>query len=69
LKEQQYLINEVKLAKACTTDLYYRDLADALGMSAHAFYNWMKGYYSLSIKKEKQLHEIVIDLIDPDLLK
>lgn len=61
---QEYLRKKVKLAKACNDDIYFKDFAEYLGIAEHSFYNWLKGEYNLKASKEKQLHDIVIDLID-----
>lgn len=61
---QDNLRKEVKLAKACNDDIYYKDFAEYLDITEHAFYNWLNGYYNLSDKNIKKLHDLVVDLID-----
>ena len=50
------------MAKALNDDIFYKDFADYLEITEHSFYNWLKGYYNLSSKKEQKLRDIVIDL-------
>lgn len=64
MSKQDYLRREVRLAKALEDDLYYKDMANYIGITEYSFYNFLKGYYDLSRKKERMLHEILIDLID-----
>ena len=64
MSKQDYLRQEVKLAKALEEDLYYKDMANYIGITEYSFYNFLKGYYDLSYKKEKMLHEVLIDLIE-----
>lgn len=66
MKQQDILRKQVKLAKACTDWLTFKDLAAALNLADHSFYNWLNGYYELSSKKAAQLQDLIIDLIDMD---
>ena len=66
MKQQDILRKQVKLAKACTDWLTFKDLAATLDITDHSFYNWLNGYYELSSKKAAQLQELIIDLIDMD---
>ena len=61
---QEDLRREVRLAKALNEDIYYKDFAEFLDITEHAFYNWLSGYYSLNSSNSNKLHELVIDLID-----
>lgn len=61
---QEILRKQVKIAKACNDDIYYKDFAEYLDITEHAFYNWLSGYYELSNKKAAKLNDVVIDLID-----
>lgn len=60
--QQEFLRKQVKIAKALNDDIFYKDFADYLEITEHSFYNWLKGYYNLSSKKEQKLRDIVIDL-------
>lgn len=66
MKQQDILRKQVKLAKACTDWLTFKDLAATLDITDHSFYNWLNGYYELSSKKAAQLQDLIIDLIDMD---
>lgn len=61
---QEQLRKEVRLAKALNDDIYYKDFAEFLDITEHAFYNWLSGYYSLNRSNSNKLHELVIDMID-----
>lgn len=61
---QQNLRKNVKIAKACNDDIYYKDFAEYLEITEHAFYNWLSGYYELSSSKAAKLNDVVVDLID-----
>ena len=62
--DQDNLRTMVKLAKANNDDIYFNDFAKYLGITDHAFYNFLKGYYDLSEKKAKMLQDVVIDLCE-----
>lgn len=64
MNTQDILRKQVKLAKACNDDIYYKDFASYLNITEHSFYNWLNGEYSLSYDNAKKLEDIVIDLID-----
>lgn len=66
MKQQDILRKQVKIAKACTDWLTFKDLAATLDITDHSFYNWLNGYYELSSKKAAQLQDLIIDLIDMD---
>ena len=51
-----------KLAKALQ-GISYKEMAEYLEIKQDSFYCWLKGYYQLSTKKQKQLDQIL------DLLK
>ena len=61
---QDNLRKQVKLAKACNDDIYYKDFAEYLEITEHAFYNWLNGYYNLSDKNARKLRDLVVDFID-----
>lgn len=67
MNRQDFLRKEVKLAKACNDDIFYKDFAEYLEMTEHSFYNWLNGEYEMKSSKAKKLHEVVIDLIDYDI--
>lgn len=55
---QDNLRNEVKLLKALQ-DVPYLEIAEHLEIRKNSFYNWLKGYYDLSIEKQERLKEII----------
>ena len=61
---QDNLRKKVKLAKALNDDIYYKDFAEYLEISEHAFYNWLCGYYKLSRRNYRKLNDIIVDLIE-----
>lgn len=61
---QNTVRQEVRLAKAYNSDIYYKDFAEYLGITERSFYNWLYCEYSLSCQKLQKLHELVIDLIE-----
>lgn len=61
---QKFLREQVKLAKVYNSDWSYKDFAEVIDITAHSFYNWLNGYYELSEEKAKQLHCIVVDLLE-----
>lgn len=63
-EEQNILRQQVKMAKACNDDIYYKHFADYLEITEHSFYNWLNGYYELSSSKEDKLRDVVVDLIE-----
>lgn len=65
--DQDFLRKQVKLAKVCNDDIFYKDFAKYLEIKEHSFYNWLNGEYKLKNDKAKKLYEIVIDLIDDDI--
>lgn len=40
-------------------DISYQEMATYLEIKRNSFYNWLKGYYNLSIEKQKKLQEIL----------
>lgn len=61
---QEELRKNVKIAKALNDDILYKDFADYLNIDHNSFYNWLHGYYRLSIDNAKKLYDVVIDLIN-----
>ena len=67
---QRILREKVKIAKSMNIGLFYKDFAEILDINSNSFYNWLKGYYSLSQKKTDELDSILSDWIDKgDLLE
>lgn len=61
---QEKLREQVKIVKAMYGDIYrYIDIADFLEMNINSFYNWLSGYYELGRKKEKQLQDLLNDIL------
>ena len=58
---QEKLRKKVKILKALQ-GISYTEIAEHLEIHRNSFYNWLKGYYTLSAEKEKRLIEI-LDLI------
>lgn len=46
---------DCKLQKAIYNTTY-KQIADAIGIKQSSFYNWLKGYYSLSERRLGQLY-------------
>lgn len=40
-------------------DVPYKDIATQLGLKKNSFYNWLRGYYNLSIEKQQELQNIL----------
>ena len=64
MKNQDKLRQQVKLAKALNDEWNFKEMSEVIQISTHAFYNWLNGDYNLSYTKEKQLSDLVSDLID-----
>lgn len=64
MKYQDDLRKQVKLAKALNDDWSYKDMSEVIQITAHAFYNWLSGAYELSYKKERELADLISNLID-----
>ena len=58
---QDILRKQTKIAKALNEDFTYKAFAEALNITDHSFYNWLKGYYNLSHAKAEYLQSIVIE--------
>ena len=63
MKKQQNLRKKAKLAKI-ESDFSYKQMAQIIGYNAHAFYNFLNGYYNLSEQKARQLQSLLDDLLD-----
>lgn len=59
----EYLREQVRLCKAYNPDWSYKQMAEAIDITDHAFYNWLKGYYNLSYKKQRKLKYLLDDLM------
>lgn len=55
---QNELRKKVKVLKALQ-NITYQEIADYLEIHKNSFYNWLNGYYNLSIQKEQRLIEIL----------
>ena len=64
MENQDFLRQQVKLAKALNDDWNYKQIAETINISKNAFYNWLNGAYQLSYNKEKQLIGLLSNLID-----
>lgn len=64
MTKQDKLRKQVKLAKALNDDWSYKSMSEVIGISSHAFYNWLNGFYDFSSIKERQLMDLIDDLID-----
>lgn len=60
---QDFLREQVKLAKVYNKDWSYKQMAEVIDITDHAFYNWLNGYYELSKSKEVDLHSLIDDLM------
>ena len=48
-------VKELKVYQNIT----YTEIAEYLEVSRNSFYNWLNGYYELSLEKENRLNEII----------
>lgn len=55
------LRKEVKLLKALQ-GVSFKEISEYLEIRQDSFYNWLKGYYELSDKKQERLREILGNL-------
>lgn len=62
IETQDYLREQVKLAKVYNKDWSYKQMAEVINITDHAFYNWLNGYYELSRSKETDLWSLIDDL-------
>ena len=63
MKSQDNLRQKVKLAKALNDDWSYKAMSEVIGITVHAFYNWLDGAYELSDKRKHQLESLADDLM------
>lgn len=45
MKRQDKIRQQVKLAKALNDEWSYKAMSEVIGISTHAFYNWLNGAY------------------------
>ena len=64
MKRQDNLRQQVKLAKALNDEWSYKAMSEVIQISTHAFYNWLNGAYELSYSKERELKDLLSNLID-----
>jgi len=57
----EHLRKECKLVKAIQ-GISYKEIAEYLEITQDSFYCWIKGYYDLGEKKQRQLQQIVANL-------
>lgn len=57
-----FLRRQAKLAKALNDEWSYKEMAEVIEISTHAFYNWLHGYYNMSSRKLTELACLLDDL-------
>ena len=62
-KRGEKLREQVKLCKVYNPEWNYKQIAEVIEITPHAFYNWLNGYYELSNRKENELRELLSDLM------
>lgn len=62
-KQGDKLREQVKLCKVYNSDWSYKQIAEVIEITPHAFYNWLNGYYELSHRKAVELQELLSDLM------
>ena len=65
-KDQDFLRRQVKLVKVYASDWSYKNIAQVINVTDHAFYNWLHGYYDLSDRKAAELLDLVCNLLDQE---
>ena len=60
---QEKLRKDVKIARAVNEEWTYKEFAEVINITPNSFYNWLNGYYELSEEKERQLKDLIADLI------
>ena len=65
-KDQDFLRRQVKLVKVYDSDWSYKNIAQVINVTDHAFYNWLHGYYDLSDRKAAELLDLVCNLLDQE---
>ena len=65
-KDQDFLRRQVKLVKVYNSDWSYKNIAQVINVTDHAFYNWLHGYYDLSDRKAAELLDLVYNLLDQE---
>lgn len=64
--DQDLLRRQVKLVKVYDSDWSYKNIAQVINVTDHAFYNWLHGYYDLSDRKAAELLDLVYNLLDQE---
>lgn len=62
-KQGEKLREQVKLCKVYNPEWSYKQIAEVIEITPHAFYNWLNGYYELSHRKAAELQELLFDLM------
>lgn len=62
-KQGEKLREQVKLCKVYNPEWSYKQIAEVVEITPHAFYNWLNGYYELSHRKAAELQELLSDLM------
>ena len=62
-KNQDYLREQVKLAKVYNDEWSYKQMAEVIQITDHSFYNWLNGFYDLSDHKEAELQDLIENLL------
>lgn len=63
-KMGEKLREQVKLCKVYNPEWNYKLIAEVIEITPNAFYNWLNGYYEMSYKKEKELKQLLTDLME-----
>ena len=63
MDRQDNLRQQVKIAKAMNDDWSYKAMSEVIGISANSFYNWLNGAFLLSDTNERELWNLVSDLL------
>ena len=59
IRQGEKLREQVKLCKVYNPEWSYKQIAEVIEITPHAFYNWLKGYYNLCEEKQNRLLEII----------
>ena len=64
IRQGEKLREQVKLCKVYNPEWSYKQIAEVIEITPHAFYNWLNGYYELSDRRERKLRELLSDLME-----
>ena len=64
IRQGEKLREQVKLCKVYNPEWSYKQLAEVIEITPHAFYNWLNGYYELSDRRARKLRELLSDLME-----